>query len=160
MADLRDVIAYLCDHYPDKDDLSKARLTKMIYLADWRSAITRGAQITDITWIFNHYGPYVDDVVEMARNDPIFEVLTTENEFGTIKEVIQTKWRGEEYQSLTEGDRGILDFVVERTASRNFRDFIRLVYSTYPVVAQPRYSSLDLVALAREYSEVSPSGKW
>jgi hypothetical protein len=42
MATLGDVMAYLCEHYPHKDDLSKARLTKLVYLADWKSAIERG----------------------------------------------------------------------------------------------------------------------
>jgi hypothetical protein len=53
MARLRDVVAYLCHEYPHKGELSKARLTKMVYLADWRSAIERGSQVTDIEWVFN-----------------------------------------------------------------------------------------------------------
>ena len=35
MAKLVDVVGYLCEHYPHKAELSKARLTKMVYLADW-----------------------------------------------------------------------------------------------------------------------------
>jgi hypothetical protein len=39
MAELKDIIAYYCKQYPHKAELSKARLTKMVYLADWKSAI-------------------------------------------------------------------------------------------------------------------------
>ena len=72
---LRDVVAYLCSHYPHREELSKARLTKMVYLADWKSALQRGSQLTEIKWQFNHYGPYVDDVVNSVRNDPEFEIV-------------------------------------------------------------------------------------
>ncbi len=50
MAALKDIIAYYCDRYPHKEELSKARLTKMVYLADWKSAIVHGKQISDIKW--------------------------------------------------------------------------------------------------------------
>ena len=31
---LRDIVAYVCKNYPYKDELSNARVTKMVYLAD------------------------------------------------------------------------------------------------------------------------------
>ncbi|MEZ5578109.1 MAG: hypothetical protein R3F40_00950 [Candidatus Competibacteraceae bacterium] len=31
----------------------------MIYLADWFSSLADGKKLTDIEWLFNHYGPYV-----------------------------------------------------------------------------------------------------
>ena len=54
MTELKEVISYLVSKYPHKDELSNARLTKMIYLADWRHAITQGNQITDIRWFFDN----------------------------------------------------------------------------------------------------------
>lgn len=41
MAELKDVIACIYSSYPQKAKLSEARLKRMLYLADWRSAITR-----------------------------------------------------------------------------------------------------------------------
>lgn len=150
MAALREVMAYLCAHYKIPDELSKARLTKMIYLADWRSAITQGRQITDIQWQFNHYGPYVPDVEYVARNDQAFEVLETKNYFGSGKSLIRLV--GEvPPQSLTSSDREILDEVMRVTQTQYWQDFIRLVYSTYPILTQPRYAMLDLVEIARQY---------
>lgn len=150
MDKLRDAVGYICEKYPHKNELSKARLTKMIYLADWRSAITRNEQITSIRWIFNHYGPYVEDVVNTARNDPSFEIVLTETIRGNIKELL--RYQGHtNFPSLSKDDKEILDFVIETTKSHYWDQFIRLVYSTYPVLSSRRSSELDLTALAKEY---------
>jgi len=150
MAELKDVVAYLCHHYPHKHELSKARLTKMVYLADWRSAITRKCQVTNIVWQFNHFGPYVDDVVELARHDPAFQVNKGWTMYGDEKELIQLI-APLTATSLTNEEQGILDFVIDSTRSKYWDDFIRLVYSTYPIVSQPRFATLDLITLAKEY---------
>lgn len=86
---LRDIVAYVCKNYPYKDELSNARVTKMVYLADWRSAITRGKQLTDLEWEFSHYGPYVNNVIRVAEADPAFEVVTTKNPYGGQKDLFQ-----------------------------------------------------------------------
>src|SRR5436305_8144473 len=122
MATLRDVVAYICAHYAVKEDLSKARLAKMIYLADWRSAITRGQQITAIRWQFNYYGPYVDEVVDEARRDPAFQVVPMINRYGDPKEVVRVR-DDVTYPSLKKDDQDILDFVIASVASKNWTDF-------------------------------------
>jgi hypothetical protein len=157
MASVRDVVAYICKHYPHKHELSKARLTKMVYLADWRSAITRGEQVTSIEWHFNHFGPYVEDVVESVRSDPEFDVDITANMYGNSKEIISTK-NGVQYPSITGDDKEVLDFVINSTAPKYWNDFIRLVYSTYPVLTQPRYTRLNLVELAERYKQEQSMG--
>lgn len=78
-------MAYICRNYPNADDLSKGRLTKMIYLADWKSALDRGQQITPIKWKFHHFGPYVDSVHHAALDDPAFRVVNTRSYYGPHK---------------------------------------------------------------------------
>ena len=158
MATLCDVMAYLCKNYPHKHELSKSRLAKLIYLADWKSAIERGEQITNTDWFYNYYGPYVDEVAEEAGNDPAFQVRGTHNLYGDPKEIIELV-RPREYPSLTEDDKRILDAVIASTKGKNWNEFIRLVYSTYPMITQDRFSKLDLVELARRYAEDQPSLK-
>jgi Protein of unknown function (DUF4065) len=150
MATVRDVIAYLCARYPHKGDLSKARLAKMVYLADWRSALERRRQVTDVEWEFNYYGPYVNDIVSSARADSAFDVQQTVNICGGPKEIVRVR-SDVEYPSLTEEDTRILDIVIASVAAKSWDDFIRLVYSTYPIVTQPRFSKLNLVELAEQY---------
>jgi len=152
MATLGDVMAYLCERYPHKHELSKARLAKLIYLADWKSAIERGEQMTGTVWFYNYFGPYVDDVAIEAEKDPAFKVRGIRNLYGDPKELIELV-RPRKYPSLTEDDKRILDSVIASAARKNWNDFIRLVYSTYPIITQDRFSQLDLAELARRYAE-------
>lgn len=155
MSELRDVVAYICRNYPHKDELSNARVTKMVYLADWRSALTRGKRLTDVHWVFNHYGPFVYDIINVVKEDPAFEVVPTENMYGEPKDLMRIE-DDVDYPSLGEEERELLDFVIEKSAQKNWDEFIRLVYSTYPIATQERFSELDLVELAREYEQKVP----
>ena len=150
MATTRDALAYLVVHYPHKGELSKARATKMVYLADWRSSLVHGHQITPVQWIFNHYGPYVDAVTNSARGDSALDVVVERNLYGGPKErIVLRKATG--YPSLTEQDTEIMNYVITTCAPLNWDDFMRLVYSTYPVMTQPKRSTLNLPLLARQY---------
>ncbi len=155
MGRLRDVVAYICGNYPYQDELSNARVTKMVYLADWRSAITRGKQLTNLEWEFSHYGPYVNDVIRIAEADPAFKIVSTRNPYGGQKDLLQVA-DDVAYPSVTDGEKELLDFVISTSASKNWDDFIKLVYSTYPIVTQERFSKLDLVGLAEKYEESIP----
>lgn len=151
MAELRDVAAYLCKGYPRPGDLSNARLTKMVYLADWKAALDRGQQMTRIAWRFNHYGPYVPDVIDTVQADPDFDLVSTENAYGSDKGLVVLRNGAARHDSLTHDDEAILDHVLRQTTGMQWNEFIRFVYSTYPLLSQPRYSDLDLAALARRY---------
>lgn len=149
---LHDVIAYFCANYPFPDELSKARLTKMVYLADWRMAIDSGRQITDIEWVFNHYGPYVRVIERVAVSSPDFEVESGTNVFGAPKETIRVR-EGVNWPSLIAEEQEALDFVIEATEQLTFADFLSLVYSTYPVKTSAKYEHLDLPSLASQYMD-------
>jgi hypothetical protein len=155
MADLKDVIAYFISNYPDsmKDELSNARLTKMVYLADWHSCINQRGQITDISWYFDNYGPFVRDV-EVAANDhpDLFIVENVKNRYGSTKKKFAL--RKTYTPKLTENERKSLDHIIGVTSKLYWNDFIRLVYGTHPIASSERYDSLDLRAKAREYRDL------
>lgn len=149
MTKVASIIKYICKMYPHSHELSKARLTKMIYLADWESARKNGSQITDISWYFNSYGPYVDDVVDEAVRDPEINVITTTTIYGTPKILVQ--YTGDVVGiDIGDYERAIIDKVIEDTKAMYWNSFIKHVYDTYPIRANPRYSYLDLVDLAAE----------
>lgn len=150
MPELRDVVAYLCKNYPHKHELSKARLTKLVYLADWKSVLDQQHQLTKINWIFNQYGPYVDDVYDAAIRDPDFNVQSTTNMYGNPKHTISLK-HDIDIRSLTKTDVDILNHVIEQTRRLNWNEFIQLVYSTYPILTGTRGHPMDLVAAADTY---------
>lgn len=154
MNKLQSIVAYLCLNYPHKSELSKARLTKLVYLADWFSAVVSGKQMTGITWLFNHYGPYVDDVVNSISGVYGFSVSRESNAYGTTKDVISFDGNGNGID-LTATDCAILDAVMKNTQNLTFNGFIDYVYSTYPVQSHERYSTLDLESLAKEFKQKS-----
>jgi len=139
-------------NYPNPDDLSKTRLTKLVYLADWMSANLHGRQLTKIRWYFDHYGPYVPDVYEAVVSDHALRIQKTISPFGNPKEVIAMNHaRLNPPIHLALEDQKILDEVIEKTQNLSWNRFIEYVYSTYPVESQERYSYLDLVNLSKEF---------
>ena len=157
MADVRDVVAYICTNYPYPWHLSKARLTKLIYLADWRSMLKRGRTITSTVWEFNYYGPYVESVVNSVRDDSAFKIIRTLNAYGDLKELVVLK-AAVTWPTLTKEDQDIIAFVIDNTQDLTWTKFIELVYATYPVRNTPRHSTLNLQILAREFNAAAAGG--
>ncbi|BEE07972.1 Panacea domain-containing protein [Aeromonas dhakensis] len=151
---ISNIIKYLLKEYPHKAELSASRLTKMIYLMDWKSSIDYGRQITNAQWHFDHYGPYVDDFVRMAKEDKDISVENTSNYYGGKKQLFKLSEKFEGDFDLTKEQKEIADFVINATKQKNYEDFIQLVYSTYPVISNDRYSDLDLVGSAEKYKEI------
>ncbi|WP_322804468.1 Panacea domain-containing protein [Vibrio alfacsensis] len=150
MNQIQQIVAYFCIHYPYATELSNARMTKLVYLADWFSALADNTTLTEINWVFNHYGPYVDDVINNVSLNPHFSIIRTQTNFGSPKSVVS--YFGQDItEHLPVRTRQILDLVINKTQDLYFNDFINYVYSTYPVRAQDRYANLNLVALAQEY---------
>ena len=150
-------MAHLCATYPRPTELSNARLTKLVYLADWEAARVLGRQITKTEWVFNHYGPWVSDVMDVARTDPAFDILETTNAYGSAKKQIALANLANTYADvLSESEKELLDRVVARTKGMYFGEFIDFVYGTHPVETQRRYATLDLVALADEANAEAP----
>jgi Protein of unknown function (DUF4065) len=155
MSKLKDALAYILKNYPSNmaDELSNARVTKMLYLADWKQAITKKSQITPINWYFDNYGPFVSDVKNEAEADrDLFEVNNTYNFYGTPKLTLSLKNKNYEFSELTDDEVASLNHVINETKILGWNSFIKLVYSTYPIASSNRYSILNLVEKAKEYS--------
>lgn len=156
MNKLKDTIAYILLNYPTafRSELSKARLTKIIYLSDWKYAIQYGKTITNIQWIYNHFGPYVDDVINtIIRYPKEFRIRRTYNIFRKNKELIELERKDLEILNLSSSEKKTINFVIRATAGLSWKDFIDLVYSTYPIVTQDKMSNLDLIELSHNYKK-------
>ena len=153
---LKDIMLYICKNYPHKNELSNARLTKMIYLADWKNVLKNKEQISDIKWIFNHYGPFVNDVMEEACNNPQFFCVTSEpNMYGHIKQVINCCNNTENNldEIFPDDIKNSLDIIIEKTKSKTWNQFIQYVYSTYPVLTSEKGTVLNLIEIEKKYRE-------
>ena len=146
MNNLQKIMAYLCKNYPYKDELSNARLTKMVYLADWYNVCSTGQQLTDIEWYFDNYGPFVHDVLITAGNTTGFQVVQTTTMYGTPKIVIGEDPENKlpEKIALNDNTQKILDKVIQNTKDLNWNQFISFVYHTPPIQQSNRYSTLEM----------------
>ena len=114
MADPADVLAYLRRRYPRPAGLSGVRLRRMAYLADWKSAIERGRQMTGLSWVFGDRGPDCHE----AR-------LLVEAELSRPPRGLFARC-----PSLTTEDRRLLRFVVRSVREKGYPEVEKLVYST------------------------------
>lgn len=154
MVKIKHIVRYFVKNYPYKNELSKTRITKMVYLADWYSALKHGKQLTDIEWFFDHYGPYVSDVFDAVADDRHLIIKRDYNAFGNPKDIVALKKAYHVFDSpsirMDNQNQEILEEVIEDTQQLNWNEFIDYVYSSYPIKSSIRYNHLDLARLARE----------
>lgn len=159
MSTTKDVMIYLMKNYPFKHELSNARLTKLVYLSDWRHALIHNSQITEIQWYYDNYGPFVFDILTTAENtQDVFKVDQTVNLYGDPKKQIGLVSESVE-AILSDSEKAAVDFVIDKTNQLTWESFIRLVYSTYPIMSSERYSQLNLLEKATEYKAVKSRNK-
>lgn len=153
MVKVKYIVRYFVEYYPYKEELSKARLTKMVYLADWYNALEKGVTLTKINWYFDHYGPYVDDVYNVVKDDSRLYIKKTKTPFGNDKQLICLKEGAINNllrYKLNDEVVEILEKVIEDTKLLYWNDFIKYVYSTSPIKTSDKYTHLNLVHLAQE----------
>ena len=137
---LNDLFKYFCSMYPHSQELSKARLTKMVYLADWENYLANQKQISNIEWYFDNFGPYVTDIVDTAYNDPDIRVVSTRTIYGTDKTLIEYHGKA---PILDNSIKAVLDKVIDNTKPLSWKNFIDYVYATPPIKESARYNYLD-----------------
>lgn len=124
------------------DDL----VARMVYLVDWRSALTLGRQTTDMEWRIDGRGPrlrLIENTARMIRRDR------------TLLERI-LPFRVGRLPCLDDGDVASLTHVIDAAATLDRLQLVRLVMSTYPVMTasndgQPAVANLpSLVAPYRK----------
>jgi hypothetical protein len=151
MAGLKEIMIYFLKRQPGCQQ-SNARLTKMIYLADWRHAIKHGCQLSDIKWRFDNFGPFVWEPLEVAKSEKANFKVSESSTFLDNRKSIKLHGKNQPDPVLSEPGRETLEHVIQTTNDLNWSDFITLVYSTYPVLTSERFSTLDLVGKAEEYN--------
>lgn len=153
---LKDVMIYILKCYPKRlaSEMSNARLTKMVYLSDWKNALSTGKQISDVNWYFDNYGPFVNDIENMAKSDSdTFLIDLGSNMYGQPKKTFGLK-NNDVSVGLSEDEKRSISSIVDETQKLYWKQFIKLVYSTHPVASSDRYTYLDLGEKAKEYSEI------
>jgi AcrR family transcriptional regulator len=93
------------------------------------------------------------EIEEIINIDYRLKIEKGRNIFGNEKNIIRLI-EDKNFNSPTEEEKVIIDFVIEKTRKFYWNKFIELVYSTYPIISQEKGSSLNLIELAREYKSI------
>jgi len=150
MAKLQDILIYILKEYPHKNELSNARLTKIVYLSDWYNAIHNHKKISNIKWYFDNYGPFVWDIYKEVESNDIFKVEFTQNFFGKEKKLI-TLNKSAKY-NLENKEIKSINKIIEATKTLNWDEFINMVYSTYHILTTEKYNYINLEHKAEEFN--------
>ena len=112
---IADLVGNILEKYPNKKELSKARLNKIIYLIDWKYMLEYGEQLTDIEWIYNHYGPYVDDIKNAIVEDSRLDIQKTKTIYGNKKNIVISKETETTFEKPNENEESVIDFIISKT---------------------------------------------
>lgn len=150
---LLDIIYYIVFNYKWKYSLSNARLTKLIFILDWNYSLEKWKQATNIKWYFDTYWPYVQDIINLidSKNDIFYKWYRIF--FKWYWTEIKIKKELNNFKLPIELKKSI-DFVLEKTEKLEFNDFIKFVYSLYPIQISNRYTNLDLISLSKDYKKI------
>ena len=150
MLDLRNSIAYICARFdgPIPIDL----LVKLLYLADCRSAITRGCQLTGARWFVKKSGPSSPDILPVIEGDSFF-ALTGGFGRSYTRPARLALSPGAAAATPSPEDCEVLDFVLQKGPEGEFPEFLLLLDSVYPVLAAAsRRRPLDLARHAADWN--------
>lgn len=142
VARLTDVISYLYRQYPNRRELSKARLLGMLYLVDWKYALEHDSQLTGIEWSIDNNAPHPD----------AYSLKSIENDFQNLMKLSYVP--RESPRDIDSRVVNTIDFVINSSAALSLNEFTRLIYSTFPVITQRQVEKPDFGESAKKYRKI------
>jgi uncharacterized protein YwgA len=151
MCELQDIVGYIYKQYPYKGELSKGRITKLVYLVDWTMCLMAHVQVSKLRWFFNQYGPYSEEIEHLIRSNDLFTYQDTDNYYGGNKKSIKLKYEDEFDPVIPDAQKNVIDATIKKTQDITWQEFTNMVSRTYPLVTQTQYQYLNLPELAQQY---------
>jgi hypothetical protein len=152
--DKSSLLEYILASYPNKSTLPVSRLAGIVYLSDWKSAIEKNAQITNMAWRLDHSAPYVDDFLKIAKNDPEINVVNAGIASSEKNKHVELRKYFHGNIKISVDDKEILDFVIKKTKDKSYAAFMRLINSTYPVILSKPNGEINMVKMAGDYRQI------
>jgi len=138
------LLLYIVDQLQDMEaEISTIRLVKLFYLIDLEYFNHHGKTLTEINWVYHHYGPYFFEINDILRSASIDL---------DAREVLTKSGRGFTYKSLEEQNISKdVDFSTEQQINRVLKKWgledtpvmLNYVYSTLPIKYGKRGNPLD-----------------
>lgn len=147
------IAQYLLEHLNEKT-ISTTKMTKLLYLVDWKGAIELGKQISSARWEYQKYGPYSEGLLQSLFDYPgighnVRFVLNTNDPY------VQFKHKRGSSSGITRKEvTDVIDHTIRYANMNDYTDLLKLVYSTFPIFTGNLGDELDLVDLAKEYAKV------
>ena len=132
-----DIISKLLDFHKTEQGISMQKLVFLIYLCDWKNSIEIGSQISNIEW------KYLDS--EFSK-----KIITAFKKGEVGENIFSFK---SDYSSLNQHELKIINFIGKLSTKLDTDDFIKLVYSTYPMIKSDKNKLLNLPDLAKDYKD-------
>ena len=136
MVAFEQVLEYLREIHPRTVPLDADRAMLTLYLVDWKAAIDLRRPVSNLEWRIEHLPQ------PTARQR---EVMLSAFKHGATCELAGN------VNGMTSEDRAIIQDIVSRVGHKSDTELLRLVYSTFPVLSQPRHAPINLVAMADKY---------
>lgn len=144
------ILDYLYIKYPNSNQLSISRVMKLLYLIEWRYAITNFKKLTDIEWLNTEYGPFYKSLRNIFNESSNFSVTLKLDENGREQTIILFLNKKDTINLKSETIE-VIDFVIEHCQDYSWTELNNLVNSTYGVLNTPQGQIVDIIKLAKEY---------
>ena len=146
------ILDYLYLQYPNSNQLSISRVMKLLYLIEWRFAITKFEKLTDIEWMQTEYGPFYKSLRGIFNESSNFEVSIKLDD-NKNEQIVITFLNRKENLNLKADTKEVVNFVIEHCKDYSWKDINNLVNSTYGVLNTQQGQIIDVVNLAIKYKE-------
>ncbi|MDO5105957.1 Panacea domain-containing protein [Capnocytophaga sp.] len=144
------ILDYLYLKYPNPNQLSISRVMKLLYLIEWRYAITKFEKLTDIEWINTEYGPFYKSLRDIFNESSNFDVKDDIDDNGRKQTMIFFLNRKGDI-NLKENTKEVINFVIDICKDYSWVELNSLVNSTYGVINTQQEQVINILELAKKY---------
>lgn len=144
------ILDYLYKQYPNPNQLSISRVMKLLYLMEWRYAITKFDKLTDIEWFQTEYGPFYKSLRLIFDESSNFKVLVKKDDYNKEQIIIEFLNNKENLTTKAE-TKEVVDFVIQHCKDYSWFELNNLVNSTYGILNTPQGQIINVVELAKKY---------
>ena len=141
MRKYKDIIQYIVKNHPDPCSLSSARVSAILYLIDWKSAMETGRQLTNLHWQTTPSGIKPQGGLSAPFSSKEYKALPS--------------------CKFSSAEKDIMNHAIDSSARKGITELISLANTTYPAFLQNRIGTvLNLDDIAKIYKARKSEIAW
>ena len=146
------IIDYLYLNYPNSNQLSLSRVMKLLFLIEWRFAITKFEKLTDVEWMQTEYGPFYKALRNIINESSNFEISIKLDD-NNREQIVIVFLNKKEDINLNEETKEVVNFVIVHCKDYSWSELNNLVNSTFGVLNTQQGHIIDVVNQAIKYRD-------